>query len=187
MKSILILMCAAVCISAHAVNNGDVPVNTVDSVRRMIKDLSRNHGRKYKSGREYLKRLDSIEAKLKADSKDQAAVADLSALIREASLANPLLDFDKLLVIRRKGEANRRLNSHTTATIKLKGWDNEISELSSLRGALKIRTIYRHPAESPMKHMELHPSGERIMFSGAGVMDAGQFWMLIKTAATFVS
>ncbi len=168
MKKTLSLLVVFVALAASAVNNGDVPVNTADSARRMISDLGRSFGRKYPNGREYLKRLDEIESRLQADPQDAAANAALAALIREASLANPLLDFDTLLVIRRKGEANRALNSYTSATIKLGGWDNEISRLSALRGEVRAETLYRHPAQSVMKHMELHPSGERIMFSAAG-------------------
>ena len=65
--------------------------------RRMIEDLIKNNGDKY-PGKEFLVRLDAIAAS------DQAG---LDALIKDASLANPLLDFDKLVVIRRKGEANQ--------------------------------------------------------------------------------
>ncbi|HUS91822.1 MAG TPA: SUMF1/EgtB/PvdO family nonheme iron enzyme [Phycisphaerae bacterium] len=155
-------------VPAWAVNNGDVPVNTTASARRMIADLIGSFGERYQGGRGYLKRLDTIEAKLKRDAGDADAQAALAKLIREASLANPLLDFDKLLVIRRKGEANRSLNSHTSDTIKRTGWDNEISELSNLRGEVKVRTVYRHPNQSVMKHMDLHFDGRRILFSGVG-------------------
>jgi len=134
----------------------------------MIEDLNKNYGPKYKGGKEFLKRLEAIEAKLEANKGDKAATADLATLIREASLANPLLDFDKILVIRRTREANRNLNAYTSDTIKRTGWDNEISELSNLRGEVKVRTVYRHPNTSVMKHMDLHFDGKRIMFSGQG-------------------
>ena len=154
--------------AALAVNNGDVPINTPASARRMIEDLTRTHGEKYKQGPAYLKRLEGIEARLQANPKDAQAGADLAELIREASLANPLLDVDKLLVIRRTKEANRRLNAYTSTTIRRTGWDNEISELSNLRGQVRVRTVYRHPKTSVMKHMNLHWDGKRIMFSGVG-------------------
>jgi len=153
---------------ALTVNNGDVPINTAASARRMIEDLNRTYGEKYQSGPAFLKRLADIEAKLKANAGDSQANADLAELIRQASMANPLLDFDKLLVIRRTKEANRSLNAYTSTTIKTKGWDNEISELSNLRGEVKVRTVYRHPDTSVMKHMDLHFDGKRIMFSGLG-------------------
>ena len=117
---------------ASAVNNGDIPVNTPASARRMVEDLTKTFGAAY-PGVELLNSLDRIEAKLKQNGKDSDATAVLDKLIRRASLANPLLDFDRILVIRRTGEANRSLNSHTTDTIKRTGWDNEISELSNLR------------------------------------------------------
>jgi len=154
--------------SAHAYNNGDVPVNTVASARRLIEDLNRTYGAKYEGGKEFLARLEMIEKSLEENANDGDAKKALVTLIREASLANPLLDFDNLLVIRRKGEANRSLNAYTSTTIRRTGWDNEISELSNLRGDVKARTIYRHPDQSVMKHMTLDFAADKIMFSGVG-------------------
>jgi formylglycine-generating enzyme required for sulfatase activity len=162
--------------TALAVNNGDVPVNTPASARRMIEDLTKTYGERYAGGREYLRRLASIEAKLKRGKSDESARAELEALLREASLANPLLDFDKVLVIRRTREANRALNSHTSDTLKRTGWDNEISELSNLRGEVTVRTVYRH-GDSVIKHMDLNFDGKRLMFSGVG---ANGSWAVLE-------
>jgi formylglycine-generating enzyme required for sulfatase activity len=155
-------------IPVHAVDNGDVPINTPASARRMIKDLIQTHGSAYPEGQALLHRLNGIETRLQADPADRQARAALDQLIRTAALENPLLDFDRILVIRRSKEANRNLNSHTTDTIKRTGWDNEITELSNLRGQVRTRTVYRHRNQSVMKHMNLHFSGDRIMFSGVG-------------------
>ena len=151
---------------AFAVNNGDVPVNTPDSARRMIKDLTKNNGDKY-PGNEFLVRLEKIEAKISGKI-NPAVQTELDTLIKDASLANPLLDFDKLVVIRRTKEANRSLNAYTSDTIRRTGWDNDIAELSNLRGTVKVRPIYRHPDTSVIKHMDLHFSGDKLMFSGVG-------------------
>ena len=158
---------------AAAVDNGDVPVNTVDSARRLIMDLTEQYGEQYTGGPGYLERLERIETRLKDDKNNRAARAALKTLIRTAALANPLLDGDRIMVIRRaggkhQGEANRNLNSHTSDTIKRTGWDNEISLLSDLRGDVKAQPIYRHGNESVIKHLDLDFSGERIMFSGVG-------------------
>ncbi|MCF7957780.1 MAG: SUMF1/EgtB/PvdO family nonheme iron enzyme, partial [Phycisphaerae bacterium] len=152
--------------SALAVNNGDVPVNTPDSARRMIMNLMKDNGQRY-PGKKFLDRLDKIAAKFSGKVSNSVQM-ELDALIKEASLANPLLDFDKLLVIRRTKEANRSLNSYTSDTIKRTGWDNDIAELSNLRGEVKVRPIYRHPNTSVIKHMDVHFSGQRLMFSGVG-------------------
>ena len=151
---------------AFAVNNGDVPVNTPDSARRMIADLIKNNGDNY-PGKEFLGRLDKIAAKISGKI-SPAAQTELDALIKDASLANPLLDFDKLVVIRRMKEANRSLNSYTSDTIKRTGWDNDIAELSNLRGEVKVKPIYRHRDTSVIKHMDVHFSGDKLMFSGVG-------------------
>jgi len=172
-----VLSVLAAAAPAFAVNNGNIPINTPASARRMIEDLNKSFGEKYKGGKEFLGRLEQIETKLKANKNDKQAQADLAKLIREASLANPLLDFDKLLVIRRTREANRNLNAYTSDTIKRTGWDNEISELSNLRGEVKVRTVYRHPNKSVMKHMDLHWDAKRIMFSGVG---ANGRWAILE-------
>ncbi|MHC4200550.1 MAG: HzsA-related protein, partial [Planctomycetota bacterium] len=167
-RGVALLTAVSLAASALAASNANVPVNTVASARRMIDDLSATFGSRYDRGEEFAKRLDGIEERLRKNGGDGEAQAGLQKLIREASLANPLLDSDKILVIRRTKEANRRLNSHTSDTIKRKGWDNDIAELSNLRGEVKVRPIYRHPDQSVMKHMALHFDGKRIMFSGVG-------------------
>jgi len=158
----------AMAIPAVAYNNGDVPVNTPESARRMIEDLVNSFGNRYPGGADFLKRLDEIDAALAENANDGDAKNSLQELIREAALANPLLDIDQLLVIRRKGEANRSLNSYTNMTIKRKGWDNEISVLKNLTGEVKCETIYRSPDQGVMKQIEVNYDANRIMFSGVG-------------------
>ncbi len=151
-----------------AVNNGDIPVNTPASARRMIEDLTTTYGEEYTGGKAFLARLEKIEATLEENKNDKEARQQLAELIREASLANPLLDFDEILVVRRKGEANRGLNAHTTTDVKPTGKDNELSVVSSLRGDIEVRSVYRHPNKGVIKHVDLYWSGDRIMFSSAG-------------------
>ncbi|MBC8372966.1 MAG: hypothetical protein H8E53_05180, partial [Planctomycetes bacterium] len=163
--SLLLTVC---CGPLLAVNNGNTPVNTPASARRMIEDLIKTNGEKYKGGKDFLKRLDAIDAKLKANKGDKTAQVDLAKLITEASLANPLLDVDKILVIRRTREANRGGNYLSSDSIKRTGWDNDIAELSNLRGEVKTRQIYQHPNKSLIKHVDLHFSGQKLMFTGVG-------------------
>ncbi|MGB2823000.1 MAG: hypothetical protein WBF17_18600, partial [Phycisphaerae bacterium] len=74
------------------------------SVRLAVEDMIATFGPSYPKGPEYLRRLTELD---KAPAKDQFA-----ALARRALLANPLLDFDRLLVIKRDfGDAARRVMS----------------------------------------------------------------------------
>ena len=67
---LVVALLAAFITPVFAVNNGDTPVNTTASARRMIEDLTKTHGAKYKGGKDFLARLTAIEAKLKANAGD---------------------------------------------------------------------------------------------------------------------
>ena len=67
----------------RAVNNGDVPVNTPESARRVINALIEEFGSRYTQGKDFLTRLGEIEAALKEDAGDQGAQDALKKLLRE--------------------------------------------------------------------------------------------------------
>ncbi|MDO4571625.1 MAG: SUMF1/EgtB/PvdO family nonheme iron enzyme [Planctomycetia bacterium] len=153
-------------------NNGLVPTNTCESARLMINDLIRTNGDKYPRGKEFLDRLDKIEQELAQNPNSPDAKKALDSLIREASLANPLLDFDKLLVVKRNpahGWGFPGLNAYTNMTINKEGWDCEICVLSDLRAEEpKLTPIYRHPhRNSIIRDVDIHFDADRIMFSAA--------------------
>ncbi|MDR3108561.1 MAG: hypothetical protein LBU65_02570, partial [Planctomycetaceae bacterium] len=152
-----------------AYDNGVVPVNTVDSARRMITDLVNTFGDKYSGGADYLKQLDAIEARIKANGDDETACAELDSLIRTASLANPLLDFDKILIVRRRPLGGDfgfvGLNSYTNDTVRRTGWDNELVVVSNLRGTPELKPFYRHANQAVIRDINLHFDGKRIIFS----------------------
>ncbi len=151
--------------------NDKVPMNTPESVRRAIDDLSKTFGDKYPKGAEYLQRLGEIEKKLntkKNDQKYQAEVrAEFDKFRREAMLANPLLDFDKIVVVRRKGLCAPTLNAYSNNEISKKnGWDNDLAVVSNLRSETpKIEKFYTPPGTRPMRDLKLHWDGKRVLFS----------------------
>ncbi|MDR0871593.1 MAG: SUMF1/EgtB/PvdO family nonheme iron enzyme, partial [Planctomycetaceae bacterium] len=89
--------------------------------------------------------------------------------------ANPLLDFDKILCVRRKSrDTNSRnlrgsgfiaLNAYTEDTISRKDWDNEICVLSNLRSEPKLTPVYRHPNNGIMRDLDLHFDAKKVMFA----------------------
>lgn len=61
--------------------------------------------------------------------------AELAALRHEALLANPLLDFDRLLIVRRNaGQLVLPQNWESNSSIPRQGIDNGIMILRGLRG-----------------------------------------------------
>ncbi|MDR1384932.1 MAG: SUMF1/EgtB/PvdO family nonheme iron enzyme [Planctomycetaceae bacterium] len=163
---ILFTFCSANMLSAY--DNGVVPINTPESAKRLINDLTETYGEKYPRGAEFLQRLEKI------DPKNQTA---LDALIREAALANPILDFDKILCVRRKPQKNSvgftALNAYTEDTIPRKDWDNEIMILSNLHGDPKLTPVYKHPNNSIMRDLDLHFDAQKFLF--ASVNDKGNW------------
>jgi len=69
-----------------------------ESLRLAIEDMVATHGDRYPRGQEFLTRLAAIT------DKNSAAFAELK---REALLANPILDFEKVLVVRSRGGGRR--------------------------------------------------------------------------------
>ena len=85
----------------------------VTALRLAINDLTTTFGDRYRNGPAFLKRLEMCEQRLaeiraalrrgdhSADQKVPALVTDFRRLQQDALLANPLLDFDRLLLVKR--------------------------------------------------------------------------------------
>ena len=100
----------------------------LEAVRLAIEDLIETFGDRYPRGREYLNRLEALE---KADgSNDRAAEVKLAELREEALLANPLLDFEKLIFLKRKrGQLALPTNHQCNTCLDQAGYDNELAVL----------------------------------------------------------
>ena len=76
------------------------------TLRSAIEDLLKTCGPRYPNGREYLRQLDRLSDEL--DGNPAAVRERLEQLQREALLANPLLAFDEVLLVKRKSMATCR-------------------------------------------------------------------------------
>jgi len=153
---------------AFAYDNGRVPINTPESAKRMIDNLIASFGEQYPKGEEYLQRLNDIAPKLQDARRNPNARKDFDALLREAALANPLLDFDQVLLIRRntqRGFGFINLNAYTAADSPRGGINNEIAILSNLRTTPTLTPLYRHPHNSPIRDIDLHFDGQKLLFA----------------------
>ncbi|MBM4043232.1 MAG: hypothetical protein FJ290_32490, partial [Planctomycetes bacterium] len=150
-----------------------------EPLRLAISDLIETHGERYPKGPDFLRRLDAIQNRLLSLSSLESlgslkpkgtkgtkgtegtedkealaqAVQDLESLKREALLANPLISFDKLLVVRRNAR-NLALpaNWQGNSCLPRGGLDNEIcvftmpkapSPQPSPQGRGSMQTLYR--------------------------------------------
>ena len=91
---------AAVSATSASQAQGPVPgvrwSGTADSLELAIRDLVETFGSKYPRGREYLERLERLRK-----AGPRTGDAGLAGLAREALLANPLLDFRRLVFVKR--------------------------------------------------------------------------------------
>jgi len=159
------------------------------ALRRAIEDLQATFGDRYPTGREALQRLAKLEARLvalPADAQDPAArdarsavQRDLAALQSEALLANPLLDFSRLLLVRRdnKGPAlGLPRNWQSNSSLAKTGFDDEIMVLSPVRPDGQLTRLYKPDQSRFVGDVDLHFDADRLLFSMIGRHDRWQVW-----------
>ena len=142
------------------------------ALRMAIEDLSREFPEQYARGQEFLERVTRLQ-----EEHDQAAMnagTDTFApliwrfeeLQREALLANPLVDFDRLLMIRRRADRlGLPLNYNGNDDLEPGGYENAIVsvKLSSPAGGCDI--IYSPGNDRFIGDLDLHYDGGRLLLS----------------------
>ena len=119
----------------------------VQALRLAVEDLQRTYAAKY-PGEKFLKQIDDIERALAADEKGGTPelVERFIRLRDEALLANPLLDFEQLLLVRRDAKSPKLglpQNWQGNCALPRKGYDDQIAVLSPVRPGGKMTTLYK--------------------------------------------
>lgn len=154
-----------------------------EAMRLAIEDLVATFGARYPKGPEYVKRLDALEEQLKAAQEGGAkpdgdpqerltkVVEALEALRREALLANPLLDFDKLLLVKRGAKSpslGLPYNWQSNSCLPKTGFDDEIAVLQPVRPEGQLTTLYRPDGGRFVGDVDLGFDADRLLFSMPG-------------------
>ena len=151
----------------------------ITSMRRAIKDQGATFGEVYPAKR-YLARVSELQREadallanvLASGEKALSSVLVFRAKFEKASreilLANPLLDFEKLLLVKRRGNLGLPANWQGNSSIGKTGYDNEIAVLSPLRPDGKITTLYRPKGREFVGDVDLHFDAGRMLFSSIG-------------------
>jgi len=165
-----------------------------------INHLVSEYPEQYRHGKDFLARLASMKKKVEelraAASKGDAAalealagLADQLAKLRFQALVaeNPLLDFDKLLVVRRS-ETSPRLglpqNWQGNCALPTRGYDNEIAILSPITSPNpKLTTLFKPQKGEFVGDVDLHWDADRMLFSMPGSHGRWQIWE-IRTDGT---
>ncbi|MFH1269126.1 MAG: hypothetical protein ABIK89_25645, partial [Planctomycetota bacterium] len=148
------------------------------ALRLAIEDLIATFGPGYPKGYEYLARLEVLEK-----NGAEGDLAEFTALKREALLANPLLRFDKLLLVRReeKGDLGLTPNWGGKVDIAKTGYDNEIVILSPVTPEGTLTTLYRPTDHEFVGDLDLDWNAERLLFTMPSQKGAGP-WNVYELA-----
>ncbi len=157
----------------------------IPALKRAIADLKETYPNQYARADQYLARLTAFEKELpeltkrlmKGDAQAEKRLGRIIALKREALLSNPLIDFDRLILIRRS--ANRLglpANWQGNCSVAAKGYDNEIVTLSLERLDGEMERLYRPGASEFVGDIDLHFNADKMLFSMPGSHDRWQIW-----------
>ncbi|MBM4154931.1 MAG: hypothetical protein FJ221_07855 [Lentisphaerae bacterium] len=146
-----------------------------DALRLAVEDLAATFGDRYPGAPGWRTRIDEMEARYDAadDAAQKAMEPEFRALQSEALLANPLLAFGKILLIRREAAPSEGLNGgriglpqnwQGNCALPRQGAVNEIATLSPLRPDGTLTTVYRPEKPVVLADLELHPDGGRMLF-----------------------
>ncbi len=142
------------------------------ALRMAIDDLSADFPELYRNGKVYLQRLQALKTQNDRLSpvSDPAAYATIEeqfeALKNEALLANPLLDFDRLLMIRRRADRlGLPMNFNSNPDIAPTGYDNTLVALSPVRFDGALATVFRPEGDRFIGDVDLHYDADRLLLS----------------------
>jgi formylglycine-generating enzyme required for sulfatase activity len=176
------------------------------ALRRAVLDLRKNFPQEYSGADGFLKKItlyekqiDKLRKELEAGDRSAAGkVSEILKFQREVLLSNPLLDFDELLLIKRRplgdprrAEAPNRglgefLGIPQQSSWQLDrirqpyGWENEISVMNVPNSAdeeASLRTLYRPPTPRLISDIDLHWDSGRLLFSMPG---SNLLWQLFE-------
>ena len=112
---------------------------------------------------------------------DAEAIKEITAFLqvhRSALLKNPVLANKEIYSVRQiipnatsamAAQIGRNGNNWTTnASIRRRGWNNEICKLSNLQSEVKLTSVFKPERLAPVKDIDLHWNGDKMLFSTVG-------------------
>jgi hypothetical protein len=159
----------------------------IPALKRAITDLGRTYPDQYPQADAYLAQLDGFAQDLpdirtqvlKGSPQGHQRLQEIIALKRQALLANPIIDFDEILLVKRSANrlglpANWQGNCSTAST----GYDNEIAVLSLTNPDRALTTLFRPSKAEFVGDLDLNFDADKMLFSMAGSHGRWQIWQI---------
>lgn len=158
------------------------------AIRRALADLALHFPDKFPDADALRRRADELEknkmaaaAALRDGREDAADAVDrLLSAQRQLLLPNPLLDFDRLLIVKR-GNRSPALglpqNWQGNCALPRNGFDDEIATLSMRQPDAPLRRVYKPMASVFVGDVDLHFDADRLLFSS---ISQGNTWEIFE-------
>lgn len=162
------------------------------AMRLAIADLMLTFGPRYPEGPAFLERLEALTKQLASEEHAVQGRAELLGLERRALLANPLLEFDRILVLKREFPDRRNarralgqalgvgsLNAHTSDDTPRRGhWNDALTVMAGISGLPAFENVYAPGDGRTMIDPVLHFDAERMLFAMEGEQEKN--WRLFE-------
>ena len=181
MKATLKLLACSLVLSFPGHAGAAEGTEQLTSLRLAIADLTATFGARYPQGQAFAGRLAELERRMAESGQNPAWAAALTKLQGDALLANPLLDFEKLLLIQRDA-ANLGLpqNWEGNSSLPHAGFNNQLAVLSPVRPEGELRPLFRPEGGRFIGDVELDFDASKLLFSMPG--DNGR-WQVFEMGA----
>jgi len=149
--------------------------NNFESLRLAIEDLTDTFAGKYPNGKKYLARLDRIEHAVKETEAPLKPLADeFDRLFKEALLANPLIDFDKLLFV----DSHHPMTPRNWLSLdSIGGTTREggvaLKVLSPVSPDGEVTTVFVPPERRNLIAIDLHWDAKKLLYTATGLTGRG--------------
>jgi hypothetical protein len=141
-----------------------------EALELAIDDLMSTFQERYPRGEEFRQRLAAVRSS-----------AEFRLLREEALLANPMLQFDRLLLIKRSAnKLGLPTNYQSNSSLDPDGYTNEIAVLSPVGPGGRLTTLYRPEERRFAGDLRLHFDADRLLFS---MPDANKRWQIFEIKA----
>ena len=160
----------------------------VKALKRAIEDMLEQYEDEYKNGKQYLKEVtelgkeyNSILAGLSQGDKEAIKKAGrLIELNRKALLANPAIDFEKILLVKHRGGAGfLPANWHGNCALPRVGHDSTIDTLDLKTGRMEL--VYQPKDPSIILDLDLEYDAKKMIFSSIAAKD--KKWHIFEVGA----
>lgn len=154
------------------------------ALRRALEDLRRSYPESDFAG--YIERLNHLES---AHREGREVRAEFISLQREALLANPLLSFEELLLVKRRATSpalGLPRNWESNCSLPRAEYDDELCALSWRESGPVLRTVFK-PGGKFVGDVDLHWDGRRVLFSMVGGKERWQVFELNLSGETNAS